>query len=88
MTTISTPDKPSTIEVWLRRNNLEITCEVIHDDETGHDLDVDSPSIRGAQREMTRYLLGQGYTPAGGWEDPADDDGNNGRESVRRFVIE
>ncbi|MCV7177536.1 hypothetical protein [Mycolicibacterium sphagni] len=87
MTTISSPTKPSPIEVWLRQKNLAITCEVIHDDETGEDLDVDSLSMRGAQREMTRYLLDQGYTAEGGWEDPVEDDDNNGRESVRRFAI-
>ena len=55
------------IEVWISQSNLEVTCRVVHEDETVDELEVRSLSRRGAQRELTGYLLEQGYQPAGRW---------------------
>jgi hypothetical protein len=61
-------EKAGPIEVWLSKNNLEVTCRMVREDETTATLDVDSLSMRGAQREITGWLISQGYTPAGRWE--------------------
>ena len=47
------------LEVWLRQDEAEITCTVVRDDESTYELDVDSLSMRGAQREMTGYFIAQ-----------------------------
>lgn len=56
------------IEVWLRQVNMEVACTVVNEDESTARYDVDSLSLRGAQREMTGYLISQGYEPVGRWE--------------------
>ncbi len=78
-----TDTRPSPIEVWLTKGNIQITCRMVHEDETTQEVDVDSLSMRGAQREITGYFIGQGYKPVGRWE-YEDEDGD---ESVRRFAI-
>jgi hypothetical protein len=77
--------KPSPIEVWLTRKNLEVTCMVVHQDETTHKLDVDSLSLRGAQREIAGAPIKDGYEPVGRWEVTTDDDYVD--ETVRRFKL-
>ena len=66
----SVHDEPpgSPIEVWLSRPNLEIRCTIVHEDESTEELDVDSLSMRGAQREITGWLLSRGYKAVGRWE--------------------
>jgi hypothetical protein len=59
--------KPGPVEVWLSKPNIEITCTIVREDETTTHLDIDSLSMRGAQREMTGWLIGRGYTPIGRW---------------------
>ena len=73
------------IEVWLSQPNMEVKCRIVHDDETTDELPIESLSMRGAQREITGYMIGQGYKPAGRWEyvtSPLD----SGSESVRKFA--
>jgi hypothetical protein len=42
--------------------------------------------MRGAQREITGYLINEGYKPDGRWE--REDDGDNGAsEYARRFKL-
>lgn len=62
------------IEVWLSQQSMEVRCAVYFEDETSLDLDVDSLSMRGAQREMTAWLIARGYEAAARWvsEDEAD----------------
>jgi len=67
------------VEVWLRQGNMEISCMVVREDESTTGLEVESLSMRGAQRELTGYLIDQGYTPAGRWDYPEED------EAVRQF---
>lgn len=82
---------PSPIEVWLSRANMEITCTVVLEDESTSTLDVNSLSMRGAQREMTGYFIAHGYTPVGSWEVEAEsDNGYGGKEAVetsRKFKL-
>ncbi len=86
---MTTAPKPSPIEVWLSRKNIGITCMVVQEDESTQQLDVDSLSMRGAQREITGHLLREGYAPIGRWEvesyEEAADDPN--LETVRRFKL-
>ncbi len=70
------------IEVWLRHVNMEVACTVVHEDESTHRYDVDSLSLRGAQREMTGYFISQGYEPVGRWEVEG-----LAEETVRRFKV-
>jgi hypothetical protein len=73
------------IEVWLTQKNLEITCRVVHEDESVEMLGVDSLSMRGAQREMTGWYISKGYAPVGRWESAWNDDRNGEGETFRRF---
>ncbi len=67
----NTTDRSGPIEVWLREASIGITCTVVHADESTEALEVDSMSMRGAEREMTGYFIKQGYAPAGRWETTA-----------------
>jgi len=82
---------PSPIEVWLSQGKTDITCTVVLEDESTSTLDVSSRSMRGAQAEMTGYLLAHGYTPVGSWEVEADsDNGDGGKvavETSRKFKL-
>jgi hypothetical protein len=64
------------IEVWIRQDGLAFTCTVVNTDESTGDLEVASPSLRGAEREMTGYFISKGYTPAGRWETTAGEHGD------------
>ena len=59
--------RPSPVEVWLTKRNIAVTCMVVREDESTEELDVDSLSMRGAQREITGRLAGMGYSPSGRW---------------------
>ncbi len=73
------------IEVFLTQQNLEVICLVVHDDETTDSLDVNSLSMRGAMREISGYLIKQGYAAVGRWEETTDSGGELPFETVRRF---
>jgi len=83
----NTNNKPSPIEVWLRQRNIQVTCTVVREDETTYELDVDSLSMRGAQREITGWFLNEGYVAVGRWESDGDDPAMQAREAVRRFKL-
>ena len=81
-----TNTKPGPIEVWLTQANMQITCRIIREDESVDYLDVDSLSMRGAQREITGHLIAQGYAPVGRWEAEFDGSADGGpSETVRKF---
>ncbi|MDQ4490731.1 hypothetical protein RBS60_11030 [Sinomonas sp. ASV486] len=83
MTTIQ--DNTGPIEVWLRdKARMGIECMVVFDDERTDVLDVESLSMRGAQRELTGWLKTFGYSPVGRW---AAEDANGG-ETSRTFKRE
>lgn len=83
--TASGEDKREPIEVWLTRRNIGITCRVIHEDESADELEVDSLSMRGAQREITAYFKAQGYEPVSRWETEYENARDGSEETVRRF---
>lgn len=74
----------SPIEVWLSQQNMSITCTVVYEDETIEEMDVDSLSVRGAEREISAFLIKEGYAPMGRWRTEAE--GSDGPAEVsRRF---
>jgi hypothetical protein len=82
-----TDEKPSPIEVWLSKRNMEIKCMVVREDESVDTIEVDSLSMRGAQREITGWFVSEGYKPVGRWEgEEADTDGFD-IESKRQFKL-
>lgn len=89
-TKLVTSAKTGPIEVWLSRDNLEVRCIVVHEDESTDRVKIDSLSLRGAQREITGYFISKGYKPDGRWETLVSGEaflGNerNRGETVRRF---
>jgi len=79
VTTVETTTKP--IEVRLSRPHLEVTCRIVFSDGTAIAVGVDALSFRGAQHEMTAWLIEQGYEPAGCWSSQDE----NGRQAARTF---
>ena len=63
-----TNDKTGPIEVCLNQPHFTVTCRVVHEDETTQTLDVESLSLRGAEREMTGWFISQGYRPVRRWK--------------------
>lgn len=84
---MTTTEKPSPIEVWLSKQNIEVTCMVVHEDESTDNLDVESLSMRGAQREITGLFLRRGYKPVGRWETEVLDDDDDPAEAKRQFKL-
>jgi hypothetical protein len=74
------------IEVWLSQKNLQVTCMVVYEDESTTNLGVDALSIRGGEREMTGYLISQGYKPVGRWQTEESSGYDDRGEVSRRFV--
>jgi hypothetical protein len=60
--------KTQPIEVWISQPNIGVSGRVVYEDERTDTLNIDSLSMRGAQREVTGFLIQQGYTPTGRWE--------------------
>lgn len=60
------------IEVWLRQRHIEVTCHIVFEDETEEEISVNSLSMRGAEREITAYLISCGYEPAERWQSEAE----------------
>jgi hypothetical protein len=63
-----TKDKRGPIEVRLTQPRFTVTCQVVCEDESTQTLDVESLSLRGAERETTGWFISQGYQPAGRWK--------------------
>ena len=64
---------------------MEINCMVVLEDESTQPQDIQSPSMRGAQREITGWLIGLGWEPAGRWEVAETADHHDAAEDVRQF---
>ena len=79
MTTLDTNARP--IKVRLSQPRLDVTCRIVFHDGTATAVGVNSPSIPGAQAEITSWLIEQGYEPAGLWSTEVD----AGRETMRTF---
>ena len=82
VTTVETTTKP--IEIWLSRPHLEVTCRIVFPDGTAIAVGVDALSLLGAQREMTAWLIEQGYEPAGRWSTQNENDSLAARLFRRR----
>lgn len=65
---------------------MAVVCDVVFDDESSEQLDIDSLSMMGAQREITAYLIDRGYNPVGRWEARARTDGK-AAEVSRKFKV-
>ena len=76
---METTTKP--IEVLLSRPHLEVTCRIVFPDGTAIAVGVDALSLRGAQRELTAWLIERGYEPAGRWSTQYECD----RRAARTF---
>ncbi len=76
--------KPGPVEVWLTQTNMEITGQLVFEDESARVVHVESLSMRGAQRETTAWLIDLGYEPAGRWGTEYESE-RDGIEVVRRF---
>jgi hypothetical protein len=85
MSTLSEPNGP--IEVWLSKPNMQVTCRIVFEDESASGLDMDSLSMRGAQREITAWLVARDYEPAGRWEAELTNDDGETLEAVRHFRL-
>jgi hypothetical protein len=86
MTTIT--DKAGPIEVWLSQDKKTVTCRVVYEDESTEHFNVESLSMRGAQREITGWLIREGYKPDGRWTAEAEDSSTNEElETWRRFEL-
>ena len=79
--------KTQPIEVWLSQRNFEVTSRVVYQSERTDHLKIESLSVHGAEREVTGFLIQQGYAPAGRWEIERliDGDQESPVETSRRF---
>jgi hypothetical protein len=84
---MSITDASGPIEVWLSQRNMEVTCRVVYGDESTDDtIELDSLSMRGAQREITGCLKARGYEPVGRWDSELDVlPSSDYQESSRKF---
>jgi hypothetical protein len=78
--------RPQALRAILSRKNIEITCELVFEDESISYPHIDSVSVRGAQREITGVLVAHGYAAADRWSDDGEtDDGDGYHEWSRHF---
>jgi hypothetical protein len=64
---------------------LRVVCNIVNADESTYRREIDSLSLRGAQREITGYLIGYGYRPEDGWTVEAVGESGVAAEAWRRF---
>jgi hypothetical protein len=69
------------LEVWLSKRNINVNGRIVFEDESAIELPVRSLSMRGAQREVTAWLIRLGYEPAGRWSTEEE----HGFETMRQF---
>lgn len=80
--------KDSPVEIWLSQFNMSVTCRAVFEDESTAEYDdPKSLSVRGAQREITGWLLGLGYEPVGRWSNEARDENEDVTEAMRQFRL-
>ncbi len=80
---------PDNIEAFVTARELEAKVTVYRADETvWTSMRTDALSLRGAEREVTAWLLGYGYEPTGRWSYEDDEDRNGQHhESSRSFRL-
>jgi hypothetical protein len=75
------------VEIWLRLDGLKVICSIVNPDESVYRRDVESLSLRGAQREISGFLIGNGLRPeSSGWVVEAVDKSGVAVETWRRFT--
>lgn len=74
----------ATVEAWITKKPIGVRCFVVREDESTEDRPIRSPVMRGAQRELTASLAGEGYAPLGRWRTEAAD-GKSTLECSRSF---
>lgn len=74
------------VELIITRRGLDMAARRVNVDETVEELTVDTLSVRGAQREMTGWMISQGYKPLGRWETLQDDEQGEYVETSRTFM--
>ena len=87
MASVEDDNLPSPVEVWLSKPHIEIKCRIVHEDESTEEPSVESLSMRGAQREITGWLVSLGYAPVGRWETEWSHEGTGQQETMRRFRV-
>jgi hypothetical protein len=55
------------IEVWLTLRSVTITCKIVCEDESIREYPIKSLSMRGAEREITGFLINAVYEPTDRW---------------------
>lgn len=55
-------------QVWLTRPDGKLKCKVTFDNSTYADYEIKSQSLRGAEREITGWMIKQGFRPSGDWQ--------------------
>jgi hypothetical protein len=65
---------------------MAVSCLISFEDETTQGIEVEALSMRGAQRELTGFLIDRGYSPVGRWEAGEPDD-DEAAETVRMFRV-
>jgi hypothetical protein len=79
-------NKRAPIEVWLRSSGKRVLCAIVTGDESAYPHEIASPSLRGAQREVTAWLIAADHWPDGLWVNEAHNDAGAPVESWRRFT--
>ena len=75
----------SGVEIWLRLDGLRVVCNIVNADESTYRREIDSLSLRGAQREVSGFLVGNGYRPEHDWTVEAVGESGVAAEAWRRF---
>jgi hypothetical protein len=81
-------DNTSPVEVWLTKKDIAVGAVIYADDVVLWQDDTDSISMRGAQREMTAWLISAGYEPLDRWRVEYTNGGGEydvAMETVRTF---
>jgi hypothetical protein len=65
---------------------MKVDCTIVYEDEaTDEGIEINSLSMRGAQREITGYFIAEGYEAVGRWAAEAAGDADEPLECSRRF---
>lgn len=72
------------VEVIITRKGMSVRAVMHGPADRVSELDVDTLSMRGTQRDLTAGLIRGGYKPLGRWETLAETD--DGEEAARLFL--
>lgn len=70
------------------KDQFGVRCWVVDENEHSEDYQVDALSLRGAEREITSYFIGEGYEPVERWNDESvNENTGDAYEASRRFRL-